>query len=65
MVSPIASGIYYDGGNIYTLAKNKKAVKQMNLALKETFNFLKHSGLGIVPPKFNMFRFLPLPILNF
>lgn len=64
MVCPLAYGIYYDGGNNYTFAKNKKAVKQMNLALKETFNFLKHSGLGITPPKLNMFRFLPLPILN-
>ena len=64
MVCPIAYGIYYDGGNNYTLAKNKVAINQMNLALKETYNFLKHSEIGITPPKFNMFRLIPLPILN-
>lgn len=64
MVSPLAYGIYYDGGNNYTFAKNKNAVKQMNLALRETYNFLKHSGVGIVPQKLNMFRLIPLAILN-
>lgn len=64
MVCPIANGIYYDGGNNYTLAKNKVAINQMNLALKETFNFLKNSEIGIIPPKFNMFRLIPISILN-
>ena len=64
MVCPIAYGIYYDGGNNYTLAKNKGAINQMNLALKETYNFLKHSEIRITPPKFNMFRLIPISILN-
>lgn len=64
MVCPLAYGIYFDGGNNYTLAKNRPALKQMNLALREAFNFLKHSGIGITPPKLNMFRVIPLTILN-
>jgi 2-dehydropantoate 2-reductase len=64
MVCPLAYGIYFDGGNNYTLAKNRPALKQMNLALREAFNFLKHSGIGITPPKLNMFRLIPLTILN-
>ncbi|MBI5220079.1 MAG: ketopantoate reductase family protein [Bacteroidia bacterium] len=65
MVCPLAYGIYYDGDNNYTLAKNKVAINQMNLALKETFYFLKHSGFGITPPKLNMFGMIPVSILNF
>ena len=64
MVCPLAYGIYYDGGNNYTFAKNKVAINQMNLALKETYNFLKHSKIGITPPKLNMFRLIPISILN-
>jgi 2-dehydropantoate 2-reductase len=64
MVCPLSYGIYYDGGNNYTFAKNRTAIKQMNLALRETFNFLKHSGIGITPPKLNAFRWIPITILN-
>lgn len=64
MVAPLAMGIYYDGGNNYTFAKNRVAIKQTNLALKEAFNFLKYSGIGIEPPKLNAFRLLPISILN-
>ena len=64
MVCPLAYGIYFDGGNNYTFAKNRVAIKQMNLALRETYNFLKHSGFGITPPKLNMFRLTPLTFLN-
>lgn len=65
MVCPLAYGIYFDGGDNYTFAKNQVAIKQMNLALRETYNFLKHSDIGITPPKLNMFRLIPLTILNF
>jgi 2-dehydropantoate 2-reductase len=64
MVCPIAYGIYYDGGNNYTIAKNKGAIRQMNLALKESYNFLNHSNIGITPPKMNMFRMIPISMLN-
>lgn len=64
MVCPLAYGIYFDGGNNYTLAKNKAALTQMNHALKETFNFLKNSGIGVEPLKLNIFRIAPLWMLN-
>ena len=65
MVCPLAYGIYFDGGNNYTLAKNKVAIIQMNKALKETFSFIKDSGIGVEPPKLNLFRIAPLWLLNF
>lgn len=64
MVCPIAYGIYFDGGNNYTFAKNKDAIKQMVLALRESYSFLKKSGFGIVPAKMNLFRLIPIRILN-
>lgn len=64
MVCPLAYGIYFDGGNNYTFSKNKMAIIQMNKALKETFSFIKNSGIGVEPAKLNMFRLIPLPILN-
>ena len=65
MVCPLAYGIYFDSGNNYTIAKNKMAISQMNKALKETFSFLKDSGIGVEPPKLNLFRIVPLCVLNF
>ena len=65
MVCPLAYGIYFDGGNNFTFSKNKTAIIQMNKALKETFSFLKNSGIGVVPSKLNLFRLAPLYVLNF
>ncbi len=64
MVCPLAYGIYFDGGNNYTFSKNKSAINQMNKALKETFKFLKKSGIGVEPFKLNIFRIAPLWVLN-
>lgn len=64
MVCCLAFGIYFDGGNNYTFSRNKKAIIQMNKALKETFSFLKYSNIGIEPPKLNIFRIVPLFLLN-
>ena len=64
MVCPLAYGIYFDGGNNYTFSKNKRAIIQTSKALKETFRFLKNAGIGVEPSKLNIFRFIPLPILN-
>ncbi|WP_395045974.1 hypothetical protein [Flavobacterium sp.] len=64
MVCPLAFGIYFDGGNNYTFSKNKKAITQTSKALRETFSFIKNSGIGVEPSKLNIFRFIPLPILN-
>ena len=65
MVCPFAYGIYFDGVNNYTFSKNKMAIIQMNKALKETFRFLKNSGIGIEPAKLNIISLIPLPILNY
>jgi 2-dehydropantoate 2-reductase len=65
MVCSLAYGIYFDGGNNYTFSKNKPAIIQTNRALKETFSFINNSGIGIEPVKLNLFRIIPLPILNF
>ena len=64
MVAPLGTAIYYDGGNNYSVSRNKEAISQMNKALKENFNFLKKSGIGIETLKLNVFLFLPLCILN-
>lgn len=64
MIGTMGGAIYYDGGNNYSVAKNKKAIRQMNLALKENFNFLKKSDIGIEPGKLNIFRLAPLFLLD-
>lgn len=64
MVGPLGDVIYFDGGNNYSVAKNSLAIKQMNLALKENFKFLKDSGIGIKPWKLNIIRLMPLWVLN-
>lgn len=64
LVCPLAYGIYYDGGNNYTFAKNRKAIVLMNKALTEAFRFLHDSGIGVEPFKLNLFRWVPLRILN-
>jgi 2-dehydropantoate 2-reductase len=64
MVAPLGTAIYYDGGNNYSVSRNKEAISQMNKALKENFYFLKKSGIGIEPLKLNVFLILPLCILN-
>lgn len=63
MVIPMANAIYFDGGNNYTTAKNKEAIHNMSLALKENFNFLKNSGIAVTPPKLNVFRLCPVWLL--
>lgn len=64
LVGPLGDVIYFDGGNNYSVAKNSPAIKLMNLSLKENFNFLKDSGIGIVPSKLSIIRLMPLWILN-
>lgn len=64
MVAPMGDVIYFDGGNNYSVSKNRKAIRQMNLALKENFRFLKKSGIGIEPFKLSVFLILPLFALN-
>ena len=64
LIGPLGDVIYYDGGNNYSVARNKSAILQMNLALKENFTFLKESGIDIEPSRLNFIRWLPLWLLN-
>jgi len=64
LVAPLAAVIYFDGGDNYTVSRNKAAIRQMNLALKENFRFLKKSGIGILPFKLNIIRVTPVWLLN-
>lgn len=64
MVAPLGDVIYFDGGDNYTVSRNREAIRQMNLALKENFMFLRKSGIGIEPFKLNIISYLPLFILN-
>ena len=64
LVIPLANGIYYDGGNTYTTAKNKEAIRLMSSALNKSFNALKEKGIPITPLKLNIFRFCPLWLMQ-
>lgn len=59
MICPLAYGIYYDGGDNYTLSKNKKALTLASQSLKENFAFLNQSQYGVEPAKLNIFRISP------
>jgi 2-dehydropantoate 2-reductase len=65
LVVPLSNAIYFDGGDNYTTAKNKVAVRMMNAALRKNFNALKAKGIPIMPLKLNVFRICPLWILDF
>jgi len=60
----LAYGIYCDGGNNYTLSKNKKIVNLMCMALKENLDFLSKSKFGVEPFKLNFFRIIPTFLLS-
>jgi len=64
MVIPLANGIYFDGGDNYTTAKNKKAVRLMSSSIKKNLNSLKKAGIAITPFKMNVFRICPLWIMD-
>jgi len=64
MVTVLANGIYFDGGNNYTTAKNKQAIKMMSRTLKSNFNALNTKGIPITPSKLNIFRICPLWMMN-
>jgi 2-dehydropantoate 2-reductase len=64
LVVPLANGIYLDGGNTYTTAKNKEAIRMMSVMLKKNFNALRKKGISIIPPKLNIIRLCPLWIIE-
>ena len=65
MVVSLASGFYFDGGDNYTTAKNKQAVRMSSSSARESFNALKKIGVPITPAKLNVFRICPLWLMDF
>ncbi|HCC36183.1 MAG TPA: ketopantoate reductase [Treponema sp.] len=64
MVTALANGIYFDGGDVYTTAKNKKAVRFMSSSLRHNFRMLKKAGIPIEPPKLDIFTTAPLWLMD-
>ena len=64
LVVPLANGIYFDGGDNYTAANNKEAVRLMSFTLKQGFNALKAKDIPITPSKLNIIRYCPLWIME-
>jgi 2-dehydropantoate 2-reductase len=66
MFCTLVNVIHYNKGESnYSVAKNADAIKQLNLALKENFRFIKKSGIGIVPSNLTFLLYAPLGLLNF
>ena len=64
MVTPLARGIYFDGGNNNTTAKNKQAIRLISSTLKRNFTALRAKEIPITPPKLNIFWLCPLWIMD-
>ncbi|MCL2367416.1 MAG: NAD(P)-binding domain-containing protein [Oscillospiraceae bacterium] len=64
MVVSLASGFYFDGGDNYTTAKNKEALRMSSRSAKESFQALKRIGVPITPPKLHVFRLCPLWLMD-
>lgn len=63
LVVPLACAVYYDGGDNYSLANNRKALLLAGKSLKENLTFIKHSRIGITPSRFNLLRLLPTHLI--
>ncbi len=64
MVTALANGIYFDGGDVCSTAKNKKALRFMSSSLRDNFRGLKKI-ICITPPKLNIFTIAPLWLIDF
>ena len=64
LVVPLANAIYFDGGDAYSTAKNKEAIRMMSATLRTNFKGLKAKGIPITPSKMNVFRLCPLWIMR-
>jgi 2-dehydropantoate 2-reductase len=60
----LAYGIYYDGGNNYTLSKNQEAITLICRALKENLKFLSKSEFRVTPSKLKIFMLIPTFLLS-
>jgi 2-dehydropantoate 2-reductase len=65
LVTALANGIYFDGGDNYTTAENKEALTTISKLLKSNFGKMTAAGIKIEPFKLNIIRFCPVPIMNF
>jgi len=65
MVTAIANGIYFDGGDNYSTAKNKQALRLTSLEFRRNFRALKKLSIPVTPYKMNIFRWCPLWIMDF
>jgi 2-dehydropantoate 2-reductase len=65
LVTALANGIYFDGGDNYTTAENKEALTVISKQLKNNFGKIKAVGIKIEPFKLNIIRICPVSILNF
>jgi len=59
IVIPAADGIYMDGGDAYTTAKNKKALYFMASELKANFRLLKAKKIPVKPFRLRIIRICP------
>jgi 2-dehydropantoate 2-reductase len=64
MVTVLANGIYFDGGDNYSTATNKKALRYMSVNLKKNFNAIKKIGIPITPSKLKIFLIYPLWLMD-
>lgn len=64
MVTPMANILYLDGGDNYSVARNKAAIRRLSLSLRENFRALKKAGIPITPFKLNIFRSCPLWLMD-
>ncbi|MDR0922248.1 MAG: NAD(P)-binding domain-containing protein [Lactobacillales bacterium] len=65
MVTVLANGIYLDGGDNYSTAKNKWAIHEMSLAFKRNFRLLEAKGYPITPFKLKVFLICPTRLMEF
>jgi 2-dehydropantoate 2-reductase len=65
LVTALANGIYFDGGDNYTTAENKEALTVISKLLKSNFGKIRAAGIKIEPFKLNIIRLCPVSIMNF
>lgn len=63
VVTALANGIYQDGGDNYSTAKNKKAVHSIVDSLKSNLQQLKENQIPITPKKIELILIAPSSIL--
>lgn len=59
VVCPLANAIYLDGGNNYTLAKNRHLLKLLARTIKESLDYVHRSKGEINPARFKFMSLLP------